>query len=101
MSDDIGDRFDKSLDYEFNKEEHINLSDLKPCLNWDEKNKLCNIIYTARISPKYGQWSLDNFYQECKGSALPIICCAFQTHLENKFDIKKVSKIPNVRIFEV
>ena len=108
MGDDIGERLDRSLEYEnLNKNLkgsevlEISLSDLKPCLNWDDKNKLCNIIYAARISPKYGQWDLSNFYKECKGSAIPSLCAAFQTHLENKFDIKKVSKIPNIRLFEV
>ena len=76
------------------------LKDLKPCLNWDSKHSLCNVKYTAIISPKPIKFDENNFYSDCKGCALPALCCAFQGAY-NDIRFKIIEKIPNVRIFEV
>lgn len=77
----------------------IKLSDTKPCLNWDNKFKVCNVIYTAIISPKGAQWSITDFYKGCNGVANKTLCCAFQNPYD-EIRVKKIDIIPNVRIFE-
>jgi hypothetical protein len=95
-SDDIGIRLDRNLDYD---ESHFQRKDLKPCFNWDTKNKLCNILYTARISPKYGQWDSSNFHKNCEGLSLPSLCCAFNNPFQEK--PIKAQEIPKIILFEV
>ena len=79
---------------------NLTLKDLKSCLNWSVKDGVCNVKYVALISPKPIKFDENNFYKECKGLALPVLCCAFKGGYE-EIRNKKIDKIPDVRIFEV